>query len=293
MTDLAVITPSFRGDAEIFADLHRSVLEFTPTDTVHHVFVPQRDRALFAQYSGVRCRIWTSSELMPRRYLRIGRGDSYVNATRPWPPVRGWITQQAIKIAAAGQIEADLVVVADSDVVLVRPVTAERFTVDGRRILYRAEKGVNADMDRHLIWHRVSRELFGLPPAPPPPLTDYVSSFNVWEPAVIRGIQQRIAETTGRDWLDAFTSELHISEFMMYGIFVDEVLSGGGERPPADPNICHNTWQRTPMDHAGAIEFADRLRPDAVAMMISAKSRTPVEIRRAAIARCAAIVQSG
>jgi hypothetical protein len=293
MTDLAVITPSFRGDAEIFADLHRSVLEFTPTDTVHHVFVPQRDRALFAQYSGARCRIWTSSELMPRRYVRIGRGDSYVNATHPWPPVRGWITQQAIKIAAAGQIEADLVVVADSDVVLVRPVTAERFTVDGRRILYREEKGVNADMDRHLIWHRVSRKLFGLPPAPPPPLTDYVSSFNIWEPAVIRGIQQRIAETTGRDWLDAFTSELHISEFMMYGIFVDEVLSVGSDRPPADPNICHNTWQRAPMDHAAAIEFADRLRPDAVAMMISAKSRTPVEIRRAAIARCAAIVQSG
>src|SRR5689334_15826556 len=36
MAELAVITPTYREDAEIFADLHRSVLEFTPDDTIHH-----------------------------------------------------------------------------------------------------------------------------------------------------------------------------------------------------------------------------------------------------------------
>jgi hypothetical protein len=293
MSDLAVITPSFRGDAEIFSDLHRSVLDFTPAGTVHHVFVPQQDKQLFSRYEGPRCRVRTSSELMPRRYIRIGRGDSYLNALRPWPPVRGWITQQAIKIAAAAGLDADVVLVADSDVVLVRPVSARRFTAAGRPLLFREDDGVNAGMQRHLIWHRVARELFGLPPAPPPPLPDYVSSFNFWEPAAVRAMQQRIQETTGRDWLDAFTSQLHISEFMLYGIFVDEVLSAGGPRPQSDTAVCHNTWQTTPMDHGEAIAFADRLGPDAVAMMISAKSHTPVEIRRAAIGRCAAIVRAG
>ncbi|GAA5199834.1 DUF6492 family protein [Rugosimonospora acidiphila] len=293
MSELAVITPSFRGDAEIFADLHRSVLEFTPDDTVHHVFVPESDKPLFSRYEGPRCRIFTSAELMPRRYVRIGKGDSYVNARRPWPPVRGWITQQAIKIAAAGRLDADVVLVADSDVVLVRPVNARRFESGGQRLLYREDNGVNAGMERHLIWHRVARELFGLPAAPPPPLPDYVSSFNFWEPAVVRAMQQRIQETTGRDWLDAFTAQLHISEFMMYGIFVDEVLSAGGPRPAADNAVCHNTWQTTPMGHDEAIAFADRLGPDAVAMMISAKSHTPLDIRRSAIQRCATIVKSG
>ena len=87
MNQLAVITPSFRGDLELFADLHRSVLEFTPTDTVHHVFVPPGDRKLFAGYAGPRCRVWTSGELLPRRYVRTGRSDFYVNARRPFPPV--------------------------------------------------------------------------------------------------------------------------------------------------------------------------------------------------------------
>lgn len=292
MSELAVITPSFRGDADIFADLHRSVLEFTPPDTVHHVFVPARDMALFAGYEGPRCRIWTSREILPRRYLRMGQDDSYVNARRPWPPVRGWITQQAIKIAAAAALEADVVLVADSDIVLVRPVTAARFSVDGQRLLHRVEKGVTQDMERHVIWHRVARRLFGLPPQPPP-LPDYVSSFNFWEPAAVRAMQQRISATSGGNWLDAFTGQLHVSEFILYGVFVDEVLGGSGPRLPEDATSCHNTWQRTPLDHDGAVDFADRLGPDAVAMMISAKSRTPYDIRQAAIRRCADIVRAG
>lgn len=293
MSELAVLTPSFRGDAEIFADLHRSVLAFTPDDTVHHVFVPLRDKHLFAQFQGPRCQIITSRELLPHRYLRIGRGDSYVNVRRPWPPVRRWVMQQAIKLAAAARIDADVVLVADSDVVLVRPVNADRFYTDGRRSLFRLDDGVQADMDRHLIWHRVARELFRLPSPPPPPLPDYVSSFNFWDPAVVRDLQRRISETTGQHWLDAFTSQLHISEFMLYGIFVDEVLHGSTPRPPADNTVCLNTWQRTPLDLDGALAFAEQLAPDAVAMMISAKSNTPIDIRRAAIRRCADIVKSG
>ncbi len=292
MSELAVITPSFRGDAEIFSDLHRSVLEFTPHDTVHHVFVPHRDKHLFARYEGPRCRVRTKSEVMPRRYVRV-RGDDFVNSLRPWPPVRGWITQQAVKIAASAHIDADVVLLADSDVVLVRPVHADRFTADGRRALYREPKGVTAEMERHVIWHRVAHDLLGLPPASPPPLPDYVSPLNFWEPSAVRAMQRRIRETSGRDWLDAFTSELHISEFILYGVFIDEIASPADSRPPGDITVCHNAWQRTPMDHAEAIAFADRLGPDAIAMMISAQSHTPVDVRRAAIRRCAAIVKSG
>lgn len=292
MTKLAVLTPSFRGDAEIFGDLHRSVLEYTPEDTVHHVFVPWRDRHLFVPFEGPRCRILTSREVLPRRYVRVGRGDSHVNLRRPWPPVRRWVMQQAIKIAAAAQLDADVVIVADSDVVLVRPVSADRFRFGDQTSLFRLDDGVHAGMSRHLVWHRVARELFGLPPAPLPPLPDYVSSFNFWDPAAVRAMQRRIGDVTGRDWLDAFTSQLHISEFMLYGVFIDEVFRGSRPWPQADATVCHNTWQRTPLDLDGALAFAEQLDSDAVAMMISAKSGTPVEIRRAAIDRCAEIVNS-
>jgi hypothetical protein len=289
MSKLAVITPSYAADAELFALLHRSVLDNTSDDTVHHVFVPPRDRDLFARFEGPRCHVWVRSELLPRRYLRVPGTDVYVNYRRPWPPLRGWVMQQTVKIAAAGFIEADALLIIDSDAVLVRPTSAESFMRDGRMCLYRLENGVTAAMERHVRWHHVARKLLGLPPPPPPPLPDYVTALTFWDPQVVRAMQRRITEVTGRDWLDAFNAELHISEFILYGVFVDEVLKAS---PPVNTTICHLSYHHEPWDVPTAVAFADKLGPDAVGMMISAKSNTPMESRLAAIRRCAQVVES-
>lgn len=290
MSKLAVITPSYAQDAELFELLHRSVLEYTSEDTIHHVFVPPGDRELFAPYQGPRCHVWVRSELLPRRYLRMPGTDVYVNYRRPWPPLRGWVMQQTVKIAAAGRIDADAMLIVDSDAVLVRPTDAASFTRDGRMCLYRVENGVTASMERHVIWHRVARELLGLPPPPPPPLPDYVTALTFWDPTIVRAMQRRITEVTGRDWMDAFNAQLHISEFILYGVFVDEVLKAD---PPVNTTICHLSYHHEPWDVETAVAFADRLGPEAVGMMLSAKSNTPMESRLAAIRRCAQVVESG
>lgn len=287
MGQLAVITPSYLPDAELFADLHRSVLEHTPATTVHHVIVPPADESLFTRHAGPRCRVWTYPELLPRRFFGVPRAGMWVNVRRPWPPVRGWVMQQALKISVAGLIDADAALLADSDVVLVRLASTERFTSDKRLRLYRAEQAVHAGMERHVRWHHVARRLLGLPSAPGLPLPDYVSPLNVWDPAIVRGMQQRISEVTGMNWLDAVTAELHVSEFILYGVFVDEVLGAAAPRPLSDTTFCHDYWERTPLDHDGAMEFVGRMTSDAVGMMISAKSRTPRAVRQAAVRRCA------
>ncbi|MEV0381968.1 DUF6492 family protein [Nonomuraea sp. NPDC050643] len=284
MTALAVVTPSFRPDADLFAHLHASVLEHTTDETVHHVIVPPADKELFSRHAGPRCRIWTAPELLPRRYVPVPRANMWVNALRPWPPVRGWVLQQALKLAATARIEADAVLIADSDVVLVRPVKVAEFRTDGRLRLYRNEGAVHAGMARHVRWHQVARELLGLPAAPAPPLHDYVNSLAFWDPAVVRALERRITETTGRHWLDAFNARLHISEFILYGVFVDEPH---GDPPAGDTSICHTYWETTPLDEESALAFADRLDPRAIGMMISAKSGTPLPVRQAAIRRCA------
>jgi hypothetical protein len=289
VSKLAVITPSYAPDVELFAELHRSVLEFTSDDTIHHVFVPPGDREVFARFEGPRCHVWVRSELLPRRYVRLPSTDVYVNYRRPWPPLRGWVMQQTVKIAAVGLIDADALLIVDSDAVLVRPTSAESFTVDGQLCLYRVEKGVTADMTRHVIWHRVARELLGLPAPPPPPLPDYVTALTFWDPEIVRAMQRRITKVTGRDWLDAFNSQLHVSEFILYGVFVDEVLKSS---PPINTTICHLSYNNEPWDVARAVAFADRLPPEAVGRMISAKSNTPAEARTAAIRRCAQVVES-
>lgn len=289
MSGLAVITPSFGPDLALFADLHRSVLQYTSPQTVHYVIVPDNDADLFAPYGGPRCRVWRASELLPRRYRRLPRPGLWLNSRRPWPPVRGWVMQQALKIIAAASIEADVLLMADSDVVLVRPTSADLFTSDGRPRLFRVDDAVHEGMERHVRWHQVARRLLGLDAGTPLPLPDYISALNVWDPEVVRAMQRRIREVTGRDWLDAFTAQLHISEFILYGIFVEELLSPSESWPLMDPAFCHNYWAPVPLDVDGARSFADALPRQAVGMMLSAKSRTPAQARQAAVRRCAEV----
>ncbi|WP_433499348.1 DUF6492 family protein [Sphaerimonospora sp. CA-214678] len=283
MSELAVITPTYAPDLELFADLHRSVLTHTPDDTVHHVIVPSRDRGLFARFEGPRCRLWIEPELLPRTYFPIPLSRLWLNVARPWPPIRGWILQQSLKLAAAARMEADAVLVADSDIVLVRPVRLRDFMVGGRLRLHRIDHGVHPGMRRHLLWHEAARRLLGRQDVPDPPLHDYVNSLTLWDPAAVRALQDRIEKVTGRRWQDAFSARLHISEFILYGVFVDELL---GAPAASDTGICHNYWDATPLSMAEALAFADRLDSRAVGMMISAKSGTTLDVRRAAISRC-------
>jgi hypothetical protein len=284
MDDLAVLTPSYRGDASLFADLHRSVLSNTAHSVVHHVLVPPSDAHLFREYEGARCRVWTHRDLLPRYYLSIPRASGLtLNLRRPWPPVRGWVVQQIMKIAAAAAIDARAVLIVDSDAVLVRDATLDRLTYNGRVSHYRKDRAVTAGMQRHVLWHKVARRLLGLPAVAVPPLPDYVSPIIAWDPAVVRSMIAHIADSTGRNWVDAVAGQLHVSEFVVYGIFVDHVVGG---MAPLDEDLCHNYYERVPLDQARATAFADRIPSNALGVMISSHSHTPHDVRREAFRRC-------
>lgn len=282
MSSVAVITPSYAPDFELCRDLNRSVLEWTPPDVDHHVIVPARDRELFGRLRGPRTEVWTVDEFVPSRMLPVPRMNMWLNVRRPYPPVRGWVMQQVVKLRAAAELGADVLVLADSDVVFVRPVTWDTFQKDGRVRFYRSDGAVDKGLPRHLMWHDVARRLLGLPQAGPPPLPDYVSALNVWDRRVVLALRDRIERVTGRSWLDAIASQLHVSEFILYGVFVDGVLGTSAEVFAADSMLCHSYWETAPLAPAAAAGFVRGLSPEDVAVMISAKSGTPVEVRREA-----------
>lgn len=289
--ELAVITPSFGPDAVLFEDLRRSVERYTPRETVHHVIVPDADRSLFRPFEGPRCHVWVESELLPPRYRRLKRPRAWLNVRRPWPPIRGWVLQQALKIEMTARLDVDAVLIADSDVVLVRPLTAASIIDDHLTQLHRLDDAVHAGMTRHARWHRTAHRLLGIDGAVRPPLHDYVSSLNVWAPETVRALQRRIEQARGRSWLDAFTAELDVSEFILYGVYVDHLHESGSGTPRLDPAFCHNYWGTEPLALEDALAFADALPHTAVGMMISAKSHTPLPVRRAALRRSAEIAE--
>lgn len=284
MTDLGVLTPSYAPDFELCRDLNRSVLRWTPPDVVHHVVVPHRDQVLFGQLAGERTRLWTAAEFLPRRMVPVPAVNFWVNLRRPVPPIRGWVQQQVVKLAAATRIGADTVVLADSDVVFARPVTAETFHTGGKLRFYRRDGEVDARAPRHLRWHAVARRLLGLPPAGRLPLPDYVSAFNVWDRRLVEAMRERVENVTGRPFADAFAGMLHVSEYILYGVFVDEVLGAAAPVAHTDDMLCHSYWDETPLDADQAARFVAGRAPGDAAVMISAKSGTPLAARRAATA---------
>ena len=279
---LAVLTPSYRPDLELFGDLHRSVLRWTPEQVVHHVVVPRADVTSFSGFAGPRCRIVTEEEVLPRRFVRTPTAYS-INVRRPLPPIRGWILQQIIKLSAAAALSEDLVLLVDSDVELVRDVAPDRLLSSGQAPLYRKPDAVEGDMRRHWVWHQVARRMLALPPATPP-APDYVSSFMLWETSVVQALLRRVEAVARRPWQDVVGAQLHFSEWTLYGLFVDEVLRPE-DGPRTERDRCHNYWEPTPLTSEAATAFVEGLPDDDLAIMISAKSRTPLDVRRQALGR--------
>jgi hypothetical protein len=297
MSKLAVLTPSFRGDVRIFADLHRSVQRYTDDDVIHHVVVPDRDVPLFEGIGSGRLNVVGTSTLLPRRFVstyaavgairRLPGGASVpkveaINLRRPWPPIRGWILQQIVKYEAATRIDADAVVFADSDVLLIRHLSAEDFLRDGVVRFYRGADPLTPDLVRHAMWHRVSRQLLGLPEEPDD--RDYVSSFLAWDPRIARQVRERVEAVTGIAWQDALGRNLHFSEWMLYGCYVDHLGSARDRSFTETTTRCRSHWGTTPLDDRTADDFLASIQPEDLAVLIQSASGTPDHIRRRVIA---------
>jgi Family of unknown function (DUF6492) len=281
---MSVVTKSFAPDYELCADLHRSLLNYLPDSVHHHIIVPRQDLKLFGQLAGSRTLIRCEAEFLPGSFVSAPFGNFTVNLGWPFPPVRGWVLQQLVKLAAVAASEDDVVLVTDSDVEFIRPFTVESFVRDGVVRFFRRPNYITERLPHHITWHRASRALLGLPPADPP-YTDYIWGMVACDPRIVREMLARVEVTTGRPWTSVIAGQLHFSEWTLYGMFVDELSGTRAKSFVSDDPLCLAYWDTSPLSSHGAIDFFHSARPTDIAAMISAKSRTPLAIRRAAFAR--------
>lgn len=280
MTTLELLTPSYAPDRELCGDLARSVRRFAPAGTRHTIVVPERDVAAFAPLREVGATVVSTRSIMPRGLLKVPSVNVWLNVRSPWPPVRGWIAQQIVKLQAVAASHADAVLVVDSDVEFIRPFGVEDFLVDGEIPLYRAEDAVSADLPRHMRWDAVARRLLGLPADDAPRHPDYICWPCLWEPRIVRGALDRVERTTGLPWAVAVARELHFSEMVLYGVYADDVA--GASVHTADMH-CPSFSDERALDADELARFIAGRAPTDIAVMISAKSGTDLELRRRAI----------
>lgn len=287
MTRLAVLTPSYAPDYQRCVDLHRSVLTYAPESVHHHLVVPRGDLALFDRLRGPRIHIHCEQDFLPRSFVPLPAFNLSLNVRRPMPLVRGWIRQQVLKLAAASELDCDAVLLVDSDIEFVRPISADTFVRDGIVRFYRTPGGIDDRLPRHVTWHRTARRLLGLRDSEPP-YADYISSMLVWDPVILKRMLERIEAVTGDAWPSQVAAQLHFSEWTTYGVFVEEVLGAPATGFASDRNGCLSYWDEVPLDDTRIAAFLGGIQPDDVAVMISAKSRTPDPVRRRGLLRLAA-----
>jgi hypothetical protein len=275
---MTVITKSFAPDFDLCTSLNRSVLENSPDPIQHHIVVPRSDLKLFGRLAGPRTHIRCDADFLPRTFVHLPLSNIMVNLARPFPPVRGWIQQQVIKLAAVAASEDDAVLVVDSDVEFVRPFTAEMFVREGRVRFFCKPNEIDGRLPRHMTWHRVARALLGLPPAEPP-YPDYISPSIAWDPAIVRRMLARVAATTGRPPLIAIARQLDFSECILHGVFVDEVMSAQANSFVSDDPLCRAYWDPAPLNVDSAAHFIHAVQPTDIAVAISSRSRTPLAVR--------------
>ncbi len=293
---LALITPTYRNDLALFADLHQSVLLHTDESVKHYVVVPSGDADLFSAMAGPRCIIVPEESLYSANYKSVSIVNQMlrplsrvlphariaaINIKRPLRPIRGWVMQQVLKMELSRQLNVDMVLLLDSDVELVRPLNEAMLRRGGRAMLYKSPGAVDNSLPRHMQWHAVARRLLGLPPARFP-APDYVTSFCVWEPRVLRAMLARIEQVTGQPWMDAITGQQTFSEWTLYGVFAEEVMKYE-EEALTESSLCHSYWGTVPLTIESAADFLSGINPNDVAILIQSKTETPRIVRRTAI----------
>lgn len=293
MKSIVVLTPSYLPDLAGFTRLHESILRFTDENVVHHAIVPRRDLEAFRSIGSFRLRVWPEAEFLPRGFIATDAlaalrrqipilppsiNCSAVNIRRPWPPLRGWILQQLLKLSAAPKLAADAVVIIDSDVVLVRPMPSDSYFRGDAVRLFEKPGAVTADLQRHLQWTRTAHTLLGLPWKDQESYPDYVGGIVSWDPRIVEACLARIQEVSKTDWATAVTRHLHFSEFILYGTYLRH-FGNQTERSFCEPSTrCHSYWSPLPLTDAAAAAFIGAYSDDDLAVHVQSNSGTDQDL---------------
>ena len=291
---VAFLTVSYGPDRDRCALLTESLAAFAPTYD-HWIVVDRADLPLFRSLESARTTVLTTEEVLPvwirRLNLRRIGIRSNVWLTARGRPVRGWLVQQLVKLAAAEAVATDVVVHSDSDVVLVaRPFRPGALVDDEGRVRLVAVPGaIDATLEtpRRMAANRGTAARDPSRGAPDDGLRRRASCRgNARTPCASSATSRR-----GRARPGCGRSPARGTSRSRYldGRFITDVLGDGSGQFTSAASLCHDYWTHARLGPAELDGFLDGIGPEEVAVSITAKAgMQPSEIRGALERRWAA-----
>jgi hypothetical protein len=270
----AIVTPTFFPDLAR-CELLAESLDHTAPEVSHYLLVDRRDRSAFTHLEGGRRRIVDSEELLGNWILRApGRRGFWLSLKAL--PVRGWIMQQILKIAAIDAITERTLVFCDSDTAFIRPFNRNTLLVNGKVGL------LDVDFQDEMLrrWTTTARNLLGLPRNGI--FRNHVGNMICWNRETVSALRQRIEHSTGMNWQVALARLPSFSEYMIYGVFVREALGYDGvDHEPSAVPLVKPSWGMSLSDDSAVDAFFADFDPRTVAVMIHSKDAIrPARYRR-------------
>ena len=261
----AVVTPTYRPDLTQCELLAKSIDRNVP-DVAHYLIVDRRDRAAFSHLQRGRRRLIESEEILGNWIRRMpGRRGYWLSLKAP--PVRGWILQQILKIGIVDTVDERTLVFCDSDTAFFRPFSRNDLLMDAKIGLLDVDF-INEEVRR---WTATARRLLGLP-ARDGGYRAHVGNMICWNRETVKAMQQKIETSAGLKWQVALARTLSFSEYMIYGVFVREVL--GYEKvdhAPSTVPLVKPSWGLDLGTESAINAFFSEFDPRTVAVMIHSK----------------------
>lgn len=270
----AIITPSYAPDFERCRLLTWSISQFISPTTKHYIVVDRRDLNLFRKLQTINTEIITVESVIPWWIQRI---PFFKNGwfSLKTIPVRNWLLQQIVKISIAQYIEEEVLVFVDSDTSFLRQLNFESFINRKGQVRLFREVGVDTGTER-FKWHQTASQLLGLPSisteAP-----GYIGNAITWKRDNVFKLYEHLEKISGRGWIETLASSWHLSEYILYGVFVEHILKSESGHYFDDSKICHEYWSPQAMTDQELKGFFASLPSHHKAVMISAKAGIPVD----------------
>lgn len=234
MTQASFFTPSYLGDLERAVWMRRSLRTFFRGEAEHIMAVPHRDLPDFRRRLGHEPNLMliAQEELVDKCFYpdRLHQLIARIAPRQVWrfndhAGRPGWIIQQIVKLSSPSLVTDGAIIFVDSDLFFFQPFDFDTLGMThGRLLVRRKPESERAQHPHHVV---KAREILFLPAER---CTDqaYMASPAIWYADWAKQLHLHLEQVSGKPWQRALYDAGHISEYTLYGIFLEEVLKPAG-----------------------------------------------------------------
>lgn len=235
MTQATFFTPSYIGDLDRAVWLRRSLRAFFRGEAEHIMAVPYRDLPDFRRRLGHEPNLMLVSqeELVDKCFYpdrlhqliaRIAPGQLWRFNKHAGHP--GWIIQQIVKLNSPSLVaKEDAIIFLDSDLFFFKPFDFNTLGIThGRPLVRRRPETKSAQHPHHIV---KAREILFLPENGGTEHS-YMAAPAIWYADWVQQLHRHLERLSGKPWQQALYEAGHISEYTLYGVYLEEVLKPVG-----------------------------------------------------------------